>query len=157
MTANRGAIDKQIPGQPLPGSVLFLCGMNAVRSPMAEQLARTSLPNRVFVSSAGVRAGSRDPFVDAVLGEMGLSLGERRPQAIADMDDSYFDLIITLAPDAHHAALELTRSQAVDVEYWPTADPTSTTGDRNRILDAYRDVRNRLERQIRSRFQIARP
>ena len=135
-----------------PGSILFLCGMNAVRSPMAEALARTVLPRSVFLASAGVRDGERDPFVDAVLDEKGLSLGERRPRRLDDLDDAYFDLIVTLAPEAHHAALELTRAHAVEVEYWPTADPTTVTGARDQILAAYRDVRDRLETRIRQRF-----
>ena len=136
----------------LPRSVLFLCGMNAIRSPMAEALARQMLPSSVFLASAGVRAGQRDPFVDAVLDEKGLSLGERMPQRLEDMEDDYFDVIITLSPQAHHAALELTRSMAVDVEYWPTADPSTATGTRDRIVEAYRDVRDRLEARIIERF-----
>ena len=135
-----------------PRSILFLCGMNAIRSPMAEALARARLPAGVFLASAGVRAGQRDPFVDAVLGEKGLSLGERQPQRLDDLEDIYFDLIVTLAPEAHHAALELTRSLAVDVEYWPTADPSIVTGTRERIMDAYRDVRDRLEARITERL-----
>ena len=135
-----------------PGSILFLCGMNAVRSPMAEALARTLLPRSVFLASAGVRDGERDPFVDAVLDEKGLSLGDRRPRRLDELDDAYFDLIVTLAPEAHHAALELTRAHAVEVEYWPTADPTTVTGARDQILAAYRDVRDRLETRIRQRF-----
>lgn len=136
----------------LPRSVLFLCGMNAIRSPMAEVLARQVLPGDVFVASAGVRAGQRDPFVDAVLEERGLQLGLRQPQRLEDMEDDYFDLIVTLAPEAHHAALELTRSMAVEVEYWPTPDPSSATGTRERIMEAYRDVRDRLEARIEARF-----
>ncbi|MCO5145377.1 MAG: low molecular weight phosphatase family protein [Aquamicrobium sp.] len=126
--------------------------MNAIRSPMAEVLARKVLPAGTFVASAGVRAGQRDPFVDAVLDEKGLSLGQRQPQRLDDMEDAYFDLIVTLAPEAHHAALELTRSLAVDVEYWPTADPSTATGTRERIMDAYRDVRDRLEARITERL-----
>ena len=135
-----------------PRSVLFLCGMNAVRSPMAEQIARGVLPSSTFVASAGVRAGERDPFVDAVLAEKGLTLADRQPITLDQLEDDYFDLIITLAPEAHHRALELTRTLAVDVEYWPTADPTSATGRRDQILDAYRDVRDRLEARIINRF-----
>ncbi|HVW54940.1 MAG TPA: low molecular weight phosphatase family protein [Rhizobiaceae bacterium] len=135
-----------------PGSILFLCGLNAIRSPIAEQLARRMLPPTVFIASAGVHAGERDPFVDAVLAESGLSLGNRQPRRLEDMEDVYFDLIVTLAPEAHHRALELTRSLAVDVEYWPTPDPTTTTGSREHILAAYRDVRDRLARRIASRF-----
>ncbi|RUY80963.1 low molecular weight phosphatase family protein, partial [Mesorhizobium sp. M7A.F.Ca.CA.003.01.2.1] len=128
----------------LPRSILFLCGMNAVRSPMAEQLARRMLPATVFVASAGVRAGERDPFVDAVLAEEDLTLGERHPRTMDDLEDDYFDLIVTLAPEAHHAALELTRSLAVEVEYWPTPDPTDAGGTREQIMAAHRDVRERL-------------
>lgn len=132
--------------------MLFLCGMNAVRSPIAEILARQALPTTTFVASAGVRAGERDPFVDAVLAEDGLSLEGRQPRTIDDLEDDYFDLIVTLAPEAHHAALELTRSMAVDVEYWPTADPTTATGTREQIMAAYRDVRERLKARIAKRF-----
>jgi protein-tyrosine-phosphatase len=139
-------------GKRLPASVLFLCGMNAVRSPMAEQLARQMLPRSVFVASAGVRPGERDPFVDAVLTESGLSLGERQPRTLDDLEDAYFDLIVTLSPEAHHAALELTRTHAVDVEYWPTADPTDARGTREQILDAYRAVRDRLAERLKARF-----
>lgn len=137
-----------------PRSVLFLCGMNAIRSPMAEVLAKRMLPRTVFVASAGVRAGERDPFVDAVLAEQELSLGERQPIRLEDLEDAYFDLVVTLAPEAHHAALELTRSMAVEVEYWPTLDPTTVTGSREQILSAYRSVRDSLENRIRARFAV---
>ena len=139
----------------LPRSILFLCGQNAIRSPMAELLARRVLPASTFVASAGVRAGERDPFVDAVLTEAGLSLGDRHPRSLDQLEDDYFDLIVTLAPEAHHRALEMTRSMAVDVEYWPTADPTTATGTREQILSAYRDVRERLARRIAARFAPA--
>lgn len=126
--------------------------MNAIRSPMAEMLARPVVRPGTYIASAGVRAGQRDPFVDAVLDEKGLSLGEHQPQRLDDLEDVYFDLIVTLAPEAHHAALELTRTMAVEVEYWPTADPSTATGTRERIMDAYRDVRDRLEARILARF-----
>ena len=132
-----------------------MCGMNAVRSPMAEALARQMLAPTVFVASAGVRGGERDPFVDAVLAEEGLSIGERHPRTMDDLDDAYFDLIVTLAPEAHHAALEFTRSMAVEVEYWPMPDPTTATGTREQILAAYRDVRERLKARIGRRFLSA--
>lgn len=126
--------------------------MNVVRSPMAEILARRMLPPTTFIASAGVRVGERDPFVDSVLAEEGLSLNDRQPRTMEDLEDDYFDLIVTLAPEAHHAALELTRSMAVEVEYWPTADPTTVSGTRDQIMAAYRDVRERLKARIAMRF-----
>lgn len=140
-----------------PRSLLFLCRMNCVRSPTAEVIARDLLPASTFIASAGVHAGDRDPFLDAVLAERGLSLGAFRPRRLDDLEDDYFDLIITLAPEAHHRALELTRTLAVDVEYWPTGDPTTISGTREQILDAYRDMRDRIEARIRARFPTAAP
>ncbi len=129
-----------------------MCGMNSVRSPIAEHLARRMLPETTFVASAGVRAGERDPFVDKVLAEEGLSLGDRLPRTIDELEDDYFDLIVTLSPQAHHVALDLTRSMAVDVEYWPTPDPTTVAGSRDQNMAAYRDVRDRLKARIAGRF-----
>ncbi|NLS02275.1 low molecular weight phosphatase family protein [Rhizobium sp. P32RR-XVIII] len=134
------------------GAILFMCGMNAIRSPIAEAIARSMLPATTYIRSAGIRAGERDPFVDVVLDEIGLSLGRRQPQTLEELEDDYFDLIITLSPQAHHAALELTRSNAVEVVYWPTMDPTVATGTREQILDAYREIRDHLTALIESRL-----
>ncbi|WP_378944288.1 low molecular weight phosphatase family protein [Mesorhizobium sp. ANAO-SY3R2] len=139
-----------------PRSILFMCRMNSVRSPMAEAIARHTLAPSIFVASAGVRVGDRDPFVDAVLAEDGMGLTEHQPRTVDDLEDGYFDLIVTLAPEAHHAALEFTRSMAIDVEYWPTPDPTAITGTREQIMGAYRDVRERLKVRMAERF-AARP
>jgi protein-tyrosine-phosphatase len=135
-----------------PHAILFMCGMNAIRSPMAEMIARHHLPKDVFVASAGVNAGERDQFVEEVLGENGLTLGRHQPQTLDDLEDSFFDLIITLSPEAHHTALELTRTMPVEVEYWPTFDPSGLGDSRDQKLSAYRSVRDELEKRIRKRF-----
>lgn len=142
-----------LPHPVLPRSVLFVCGMNAVRSPVAERLARWLLPASVFIASAGVHVGDPDPFVDVILEEEGLDPEPRTPRTLDDLEDDYFDLIVTLSPEAHHAALELTRTLAVDVEYWPTMDPTATQGTRDQVLAAYRDMRDRLKTRIIERFR----
>ena len=135
-----------------PGAVLFMCGMNAIRSPMAEVIAKRLLPPDIYVQSAGVRAGETDPFVDVVLREMGLCLPRHRPRRLEELEDDFFDVIVTLSPEAHHRALEQTRSQSVEVVYWPTVDPTVETGTRDQVLDAYRGVRDALWRRIEERF-----
>ncbi|SCB30288.1 arsenate-mycothiol transferase ArsC [Rhizobium multihospitium] len=135
-----------------PGAILFMCGLNAIRSPMAEAMARHMLPQGTYIASAGVRAGERNPFVDVVLAEIGLSLGRRQPQTLEELEDDFFDVIITLSPEAHHAALELTRANAIEVIYWPTMDPSATDGTREQVLDAYRGVRDYLLGLIESRL-----
>ncbi len=140
----------------LPGSVLFACTMNAVRSPMAAAILRHLAGRRAYVESAGVRAGEVDPFVAAVMDEIGIDLSEHVPHSLADLHDTSFDLIITLSPEAHHQALELTRTMAVDVEYWPTFDASMMIGQGNReqTLESYRAVRDRLFNRIKDRFAM---
>jgi protein-tyrosine-phosphatase len=136
-------------------SILFVCGRNAVRSPMARALAESLFPGRFYTASAGVAPGVRDPFVDAVLAEIGLDLGDHRPHGIEDLEDLNFDLAITLSPEAHHRTLELTRTHAINVEYWPTPDPTTAVGSREQILAAYREVRERLSAKLVQRLKGA--
>ncbi len=135
-----------------PSAVLFACGMNAIRSPMAAIITRSLFPNRIYVRSCGVRSGDRDPFVDAVMAELGLDATGHRPKTFEGLEESGFDLVITLAPEAHHKALEMTRTESVDVEYWPTPDPTLASGSREQILDSYRSVRDQLMLRIKKRF-----
>ncbi len=142
-------------GLPRPGAVLFACGMNSIRSPIAESLVKQLFPRQIYVQSVGVRRGETDPFVVAVMEEVGVDLSRHRAQTFDDLEDTHFDLVITLAPEAHHKALELTRTEAIDVEYWPTPDPALATGSREQILDSYRAVRDALMTRIKQRFNWA--
>ena len=135
-----------------PQSVLFACTFNAIRSPMAEALARHYFGRDIYFASAGVRAGETDPFAASVMDELGIDLGKHKPHTFEDLEDSSFDLIVTLSPEAHHKALEFTRTLAADVVYWPTIDPTAVQGSRDTILAAYRGVREALQKRIKDAF-----
>lgn len=138
-----------------PGSVLFACTMNAVRSVMAAAILRHLAGRRIYVESAGVRAGEADPFVAEVMGEIGIDVTRHRPHTIGELFDTNFDLVISLSPEAHHHALEMTRTMAVDVEFWPTLDATAFRGgNREQILEGYRTVRDALFRRIKTRFGL---
>lgn len=148
----RGVGAKAGGGKPIQ-SVLFLCAMNAVRSPMAEALARHYFGKAIYVQSAGVRQGERDPFAIAALDEIGIDGSKHKPRTLADLEEwegLNFDLIVSLSPEAHHAALELTRTLAAEVEYWPTMDPTIIQGSREQVLDGYRNLRDGLSHRIRT-------
>ena len=136
----------------LPGSILFLCGQNAIRSPMAEALAAFHLPRTVLVRSAGLRSGQRDPFVDAVIAEAGLPVIPHDPHGIDEIEDGLFDVVIALTPAAHEFAQELGRTSSIEIEHWDTPDPSMTEGRREQVMDAYRAVRDGLERRIIARF-----
>ena len=141
-----------------PQSVLFACGFNSVRSPMAASLLQQMFPQTLYVRSAGAKKGELDPFAVAVMAELGQDMSAHKPTTFEELEDwegLNFDLIITLSPEAHHKALELTRTLAADVEYWPTQDPTGTEGSREQKLSAYRDVCDQLLLRIRKRFAKA--
>src|SRR5215472_5002829 len=138
-----------------PHAVLFACGMNAVRSPMAASLLREMFGTNVYVGSAGVQKGELDPFAVAAMQEIGVDISRHKPMTFEELEDLEglnFDLIVTPSPPAHHKALELTRKVAAEVEYWPTADPTAIEGSREQRMNAYREVRDQLLKRIRERF-----
>ena len=141
----------------IPDAVLFACTMNSVRSPMAAGILRHLAGRRIYVESAGVRTGHHDPFVTIVMDEIGIDVSTHKPVAINDLFDTSFDLVITLTPEAHHQALEMTRTMAVEVDYWPTLDPTFVTGNREQILDSYRTCRDTLLKRIKGFFALKPP
>jgi protein-tyrosine-phosphatase len=129
--------------------------MNAIRSPMAEGLLKRRFGTRVFVDSCGLRKGDAiDPMAVLVMDELGVDIFKHRPKSFNELEDDSFDLIISLAPQAHHRALEYTRHLAVDVEYWPTLDPSAVEGSREVRMDTYRDVRDALDKRIAQRFAM---
>jgi protein-tyrosine-phosphatase len=140
-----------------PGSVLFACNHNAVRSAMAEWIAKHLYGHVLYVDSAGVQPGELDPFAVQAMEEIGIDLRQHRPKGFHDLEDSSFDLIISLTPEAQHRAVEMTRTMACDVEYWATFDPTIVEGSRETRLAAYRQVRDVLFERIKKRFDRGGP
>jgi protein-tyrosine-phosphatase len=136
----------------LPGSVLFACTHNAIRSPMAEALMKYLHGARVYVDSVGVRPTEVDPFAVAVLDEIGIDLSRHRPKHFDDLEDDYFDLVISLSPEAQHRAVELTRASSCEIEFWPTMEPSLIEGSREVRLEAYRALRDDLLARLRRRF-----
>ena len=81
-----------------PQAVLFACGLNSVRSPMAAALFKHLFGRVSYVDSAGVRKGELDPFAVAAMEEIGLDIGKHRPitfEELEDLEGLNFDLIVT--------------------------------------------------------------
>ena len=139
----------------LPGSVLFCCTMNALRSPMAEAILKHLHGRQIYVDSVGVRRGPIDEFAVAVMDELGIDLTKHKAKSFEDLEDGSFDLIISLSPEAQHRAVDMTRAMAAEVEFWNTFDPSVVEGSRETRLEAYRQVRDQLMRRILQRFPPA--
>ena len=144
----------------LPGSVLFCCDYNAVRSPMAEGLLKHHAGQSIYVQSAGVKNDLEiDGFAVAVCRELGVELARHRVRTMDEMVDwgddlESYDLIVALSPASQRRALEFTRFAALEVEYWPIIDPTGLGESREAKLDAYRQARDQIWSRIRARFPI---
>ena len=136
----------------LPGSVLFACSQNSVRSPMAEAMAKRLYGQSSYIDSVGVRASEVDSFAVAALEEIDVDVHRHHCKTFGDVDPASFDLIVTLSPEAHHQALEFTRGTAVEVEYWPVPDPSAVEGSREARLEAYRRTRDLILTRLKARF-----
>lgn len=130
-------------------AVLFVCSLNAVRSPMAEALTRARHGREIYVDSAGLRKSERDPFMLAALREIGIEFEEDQPRVLDEVDYEGFDLVIALSPEAHARAADLLRATAVELLHWPVPDATQAGGSREQRMIAFREVRDQLERLIR--------
>jgi protein-tyrosine-phosphatase len=149
------AVGDSSPFDPLierPTAVLFACTQNSIRSPIAEALLKQLHGMKIYVDSCGLRGGELDPFAIEIMHEVGIDMTTHRPKNFDEMADGFFDLIISLSPEAQHRAIEMTRTMACDIEYWPVLDATIVEGSRDMRLDAYRQVRDELKRRIEKRF-----
>lgn len=133
-------------------TVLFVCSMNSVRSPIAAALARKLFPGRFIVRSAGVRSGKADGFVHEVMEEVGIDMSVHTPHTMDELAANHFDLVITLSEDARQAVAE--RGFEIDaLEHWPMPDPTTVEGNREAVLSAYRTLRDTLQSRVRQRLE----
>ncbi len=132
-------------------TVLFVCSMNSVRSPIAAALARRYFPGRLIARSAGVRSGKADAFVHQIMEEIGIDMSVHTPHTMDELVATHFDLVVTLSADAAEAV----RTRALDareVEHWPMPDPTTVEGNRESVLSAYRTLRDSLQKRVRERL-----
>jgi uncharacterized protein (UPF0262 family)/protein-tyrosine-phosphatase len=133
-------------------TVLFVCSMNSVRSPIAAALARQLFPGRVLARSVGVNGGKADSFVHEVMEESGIDMSVHTPHTMDELVASHFDLIITLSDDAPNA-VERRGLEAGALEHWHVPDPSLVEGSREVVLAAYRELRDNLRKRVRERLE----
>ena len=136
----------------LPSSVLFACTMNSVRSVMAEGILKKLCGERIYIDSVGKQAGDKNGYMIQVMAEIGIDLSNHRSKTFISLDDTSFDMIISLSPEAQHAAVELTRWMSCELIYWPTFDPDAIRGRRETRLEGFRKIRDDLIDKIETKF-----
>jgi protein-tyrosine-phosphatase len=125
---------------------------------MAEGMMKKFYGQTAYVQSAGVYNDLEiDGFAIAVCAEIDIELSRHRSRSFDEMqqwgdDLSGFDLVVALSPASQRRALELTRYYHLDVEYWQVLDPSGLAETREAKLNAYRQTRDQIMRQMLARF-----
>ena len=138
----------------LPGTVLFACTHNMIRSPIAEGLTKAMFPNTIFVDSCGIYAGVPDGFVITVMEEVGIDMSAHKPKSFADLDDEYFDLIICFSQESYDIAKDFAQGKSTDIAYWPVFDAALASDVRKERLAAYRQVREIISEKLKEQFNL---
>lgn len=132
----------------LPRSILFVCNLNSVRSPMAHALADRRFRRRVFVDSVGLGVGRLDPFSVAVMAEIGIDIADYEPKPLSAVDVAAFDHVIALTKPAYERVRTLGQQPEQAMTFWDTEDPSVAEGPRRARLAIYRAVRDDLNARI---------
>jgi arsenate reductase (thioredoxin) len=137
-----------------PFKVLFICTGNSARSQMAEGLAKHLGAGRIEAHSAGTLPVGVNHHAVAVLEELGIDISNHYSKRIDEVPGP-FDLVVTLCDNA--AMLCPVSVRDYPMEHWSTPDPSFVPGGPEAVHQAFRDVRDRLEKQIAALIERVRP
>lgn len=135
-----------------PQSILFVCGRNALRSPMAEGYVKEIFGADVYVDSVGIIEGSLDPMAVEVMAEIGIDISNHVPKTLDRLLDTSFDLVVVLSRAAEKAVSGKMRMEAVEIVQWLVGDPSDQEGNRNMRLHAFRETRDKIIGHIDALF-----
>ena len=134
-------------------SILFICNINSIRSPIAEAILKLWFDKKIFIDSCGIRKGKIDHMAIEVMKEKGFDHSNHKTQIFSNLEDNYFDLIIAFTEEAYDEAVKLTKTEACEIELLNIPDASQTTGNRQQRLDSYRSVRDLLIEKLQNRFK----
>jgi len=133
-------------------SVLFICQMNMVRSPMAEGLLRKLHPEVQVVESCGLSQGEADQLVQSVMSEIGVDIKEHVPQILNAFENRQFDIVIAFTDAAFHAAQAFFEGGESEILYWPLPNPEEGSLDVRAIMNNYRAMRDVIKARLIRHF-----
>jgi arsenate reductase (thioredoxin) len=101
------------------------------------------------VESCGLEAGTINPLVVEVMGELGYDLQGKSTQEAFDLlkKGRQYDVVITVCSQEASEGCPLFPGRALRLN-WPFADPSRVEGDREARLAAIRKIRDQIKKQI---------
>jgi len=132
-------------------SVLFVCYLNSIRSPIAEGLVKKKYKN-IKAQSCGIAAGDLDDLMVAIMREVSIDMSAHRSKTLEDLSDCQFDLIIAFTEPAYEASRAIFKETVKVIEYWPLPDPTQGSLDVRAIMNNYRAIRDNINMRLKNKF-----
>ena len=136
----------------LPASVLYVCTLNSIRSPMAEGIMKARFGTNIYVQSCGLEAGETSDLMVAVMREKQIDMQNHKSKTLAEIADTSFDTVIAFTADAESAVRAVFDDSDTDIEFWPTPDPTQGAMDVRAMMGNFRAVRDVIEMRITKKF-----
>jgi len=134
-----------------PSSILFVCYLNSIRSPMGEGLMRKLFPNTAS-HSCGMASGDLDELMVAVMREKGIDMSEHEAQTLGDVAEQDFGLVVAFTEAAGEAAKAAFEDTEIPIEIWPLPDPSQGSLDVRAIMNNYRAIRDNIETRLKRAF-----
>jgi len=129
--------------------VLFLCTGNSARSQIAEALLRKYAGDKYDVYSAGLEPKSINPYTKKVVQEIGISLEGHYAKHVREyMGKLNFGYLITVCSEAEKNC-PATFPGVSHRLHWYFEDPAAFTGSDEETLQKFREVRNKIDQQIK--------
>ena len=126
--------------------VLFLCTHNSARSQMAEGFLRSLAGDRFDVASAGTEATRVHPLARGAMAELGIDISGHTSKVVDELVDQPWDYVITVCDAANESCPVFPKKSSR--LHWSFEDPSRATGSDDQRLEAFRHVRDQIERRI---------
>ena len=131
--------------------VLVLCTGNSARSQMAEGLLRHLGQGEIEVVSAGIAPSAVHPLAIRAMEEIDIDISAHQSKNLDQFRHSSFDDVITVCDNAAESCPVF--PGGARRTHWSLPDPVAVCGDQEEQLDAFRRVREALERRLQSWVQ----
>ena len=130
-------------------TVLFLCTHNSFSSQMAEGLLNTRYKDKYHAFSAGVETKNVHPYAVEVMKEIGIDISKQYSKLVTNFQGKEFDYVVTVCDNAQETCPFFPGKTVLHKGF---EDPSVVVGDADKVLKAFRRVRDDIGAWIEQTF-----
>jgi len=130
-------------------NVLFVCLHNSARSQMAEAFLNSLAGDKFFAESAGLEAGTINPYVVEVMNEVGIDISQNKTDSVFEFfkQGRLYAYVIAVC-DAESAERCPIFPGVCNRLNWSFLNPAEFTGSKEEILSQTRKVRDQIKIEL---------